>query len=256
MAAKKDGKSNKTNKTAHVLSLLTDPEEAKTADAQQDEAVSAEVPAPAAAAAPAVLEAQRANDDAIAGKIKDGLSRELELELAAEFDGAPAEEPSQAAEPAPAPPAEPETAPAPEPVPAAAPTPEPAPVTEPAPVPAAEPASVTKPEPAPEAAPAFAPDLMEETPLPAVKGITCMNVMQALVKEKADKYIKKFGLCDCPRCRIDVMALALTNLPAKYVVVREADAIPMLTVYEGRYNTAVISQVMWACKTVMDNPRH
>lgn len=89
-----------------------------------------------------------------------------------------------------------------------------------------------------------------------LKDITCMNVMQALVEEKADKYIAKFGICPCARCKIDVMALALTNLPAKYVVVRESEAIPMLTVYEGRYNAAVISQVMWACKRVMDFPRH
>lgn len=90
----------------------------------------------------------------------------------------------------------------------------------------------------------------------ALSGISYINVMQALVEEKVDKYIKLFGLCTCPRCKIDVMALALTNLPAKYVVTRENEAVPMLSVYEGRYNAAVISQVMWACKTVMDNPRH
>ncbi|MEM5780519.1 MAG: late competence development ComFB family protein [Lawsonibacter sp.] len=80
--------------------------------------------------------------------------------------------------------------------------------------------------------------------------------MQALVEEKVDKYIRLFGLCTCPRCRIDVKALTLTSLPAKYVVIGEQERIPMLSVYEGRYNAAVVSQVMWACKKVMDNPRH
>lgn len=86
--------------------------------------------------------------------------------------------------------------------------------------------------------------------------ISYVNVMQSLVEEKVDKYIRLFNLCTCPRCKIDVIALTLSNLPPKYVVVQQNEAIPMLSVYESRYNAMVISQVMWACKKVMDNPRH
>ncbi len=93
-------------------------------------------------------------------------------------------------------------------------------------------------------------------PATQAQEFSCVNVMQALVEEKVDKYIRLFGLCTCPRCRIDVKALTLTSLPAKYVVIGEQERIPMLSVYEGRYNAAVVSQVMWACKKVMDNPRH
>ncbi len=85
---------------------------------------------------------------------------------------------------------------------------------------------------------------------------TCFNVMQALVESKAEKYMKLFGLCTCSRCHTDVVALALTNLPAKYVVASNEEMVPLLSVYEGTYSAAVISQVMNACKRVMAYPRH
>lgn len=218
--------SSKTNKTAHVLNLLTDTE---TVPEASENGKSQSKDSPAAA--------ERADDSQVEQQIRNALERDL---LADQGEKQPVPAPEVPAEPQPAPapeiPAEPQPAPAPG-VPA---KPQPAPAPEapnkPVSKEALVPPSLTKPS--------------------ALSGISYINVMQALVEEKVDKYIKLFGLCTCPRCKIDVMALALTNLPAKYVVTRENEAIPMLSVYEGRYNAAVISQVMWACKTVMDNPRH
>ncbi len=84
----------------------------------------------------------------------------------------------------------------------------------------------------------------------------CFNVTQALVEDKTDKYVKMFGLCPCPRCRIDVIALALSNLPPKYVVAKPDDLIPRLSMYEKRYNAAVVTQVMSACRKVLERPHH
>ena len=69
-----------------------------------------------------------------------------------------------------------------------------------------------------------------------------VNVMQALVEEKVDKCMAEANMCTCPRCRIDVMALALSRLPSKYVVLHSNDTLPMLTVYANRYSAAVTSQ--------------
>lgn len=84
----------------------------------------------------------------------------------------------------------------------------------------------------------------------------CFNVTQALVEDKTDKYMKMFGMCTCNRCRIDVIALALSGLPAKYVVARPKDMVPRLSIYEAKYSAAVITQVMKACKKVIDLPHH
>lgn len=83
-----------------------------------------------------------------------------------------------------------------------------------------------------------------------------INVMQALVEEKVDKCMAEAGMCTCPRCRIDVMALALSQLPSKYVVLHANDTLPMLTVYANRYSAAVTTQLMAACQRVNENPRH
>ena len=76
------------------------------------------------------------------------------------------------------------------------------------------------------------------------------------MEDKADKYIKMFGLCTCNRCRIDVIALALSNLPAKYVVAKPHELIPRLSMYEQKYNAAVVTQVMSACRKVLERPHH
>lgn len=86
--------------------------------------------------------------------------------------------------------------------------------------------------------------------------VSYINVMQALVEDKADKYIKSAGVCTCPRCRIDVIALTLNKLPSKYVVLQKSDMVPMLSVYENRYSANILSQLMSACEIVKQHPRH
>lgn len=83
-----------------------------------------------------------------------------------------------------------------------------------------------------------------------------VNIMQALVEEKCMKYMNMFGLCTCSRCIADVKALALSNLSPKYSVMHEGQVIPMLTVYEGRFNSTLTAQILSACKIVTENPRH
>jgi len=87
-------------------------------------------------------------------------------------------------------------------------------------------------------------------------GAEWVNVMLGLVEEKAERYVKMFGLCPCPRCVADVKALALTRLPAKYVVLPAEHKKPMLSLYQARYDGDVTTQVIYACKAVMDAPRH
>ena len=114
-----------------------------------------------------------------------------------------------------------------------------------APAPAPEPKTTLPPTPTPPPAPA---DEEED--------VSYTNIMEVLVEEKAPGYIKKFGLCSCKQCVADVKALTLTNLVPKYVVLSKMDRIPMLTVYEGRYNTTIFAQLTRACKVVMDHPHH
>lgn len=241
--AKSNSKSSKSNKTAHVLNLLTEPGEAR-------ESSSAGSPS-----APIPTHSPQDNSEEVASAIHDALEEELLAEL--EGDGAVSEpDPQPEPEPAPEPAAgEPEfTAFQPEPVsekPAAEADPEPAPAPKKKAAKAAPAKEKPVPQPEPEPQPEPVPD--EEH---LEDDITYFNVMQALVEDKVDKYMKRFNMCTCHRCRTDVIALTLSSLPAKYIVIPEHESVPMLTIYEGRYSAAVTAQIMWACQKISEHPRH
>ncbi len=83
-----------------------------------------------------------------------------------------------------------------------------------------------------------------------------VNVMQILVDEKADKYMEMFGLCQCERCKADVRAYALNHLPPKYVFMGRNEMVPRLTVYESKYSSDLVAQLLNACRIVMETPHH
>lgn len=224
----KPKKSSKTSKTARVLGLLTSPPPTEDAPAVPDI-----VPPPP-------------DDFSVESQVRDALEKEL--------DSALLSDPGPEASPKPKPRAKPKAKPKPEPVPEAEPEPEPAAPVSPEVPEAAEKTEVPEVPEMPE--PVLHPVRVEAPSEGGEHGVVCFNMMQALVEAKADKYIRLFGLCTCPRCRVDVIALSLTNLPAKYVVASSKDIAPLVTVYEGKYNAAIVSQVMNACKRVMEHPRH
>lgn len=250
-------------------------------------------PAPRRTLTPPIVEVARANNEMLAETIKNALNEALEEEIAQQEQEKEqlAMMQKQKAEPEPKP--EPVLAQE-EPQPAVSqqeapqeelqetetilppeaeilpPDWEPSPMMEQKPLPEQEeqklepqPEPQSKPEPAPVQAmqqpfmppmPQMPQDLHEQGRLP--DGSVFINVMELLVDEKLDRYVKMFGLCDCLRCLADAKALALSRLQAKYVVLEENARIPMLSFYEAKYEELVIPEVIHACKTVMEHPRH
>lgn len=131
----------------------------------------------------------------------------------------------------------------------------PVPVPEAAPAPTApkpEPPSAPRPEASPEKK-----DGASAPPKPSRQVETdIVNVMQILVSENLDRYVNMFQLCRCSRCLADVQALALTNLPAKYVVMDHGKLSSMLGYYRHRYATPVMIELTKACNVVKQNPHH
>lgn len=83
-----------------------------------------------------------------------------------------------------------------------------------------------------------------------------VNVMEHLVREQAEYYMERFGNCMCARCVEDVTALALSNIPAKYVVVNKAAVSPLLSFYAKRFAGQITVEVTKACMIVQENPNH
>ncbi len=224
-----NSKNSRSNKTAHVLNLLTEPGEASKESSRSERPASAPTPTPD-------------NSEEVASAIRDALEEDLLAELTG--DEPAVQQPEPELVPQPAQEVEPEPVPEPEPVQAA----EPEPIPEPEPEPVLEAGQAPEPEPALESEPVQEPDPIDD--------ITYVNVLQALVEDRVDKYMKQFKMCDCHRCRTDVVALALTSLPAKYIVVPEHESVPMLSIYESRYSAAVTAQLIAACQKVAEHPRH
>ena len=310
-------KSTKTNKTAHVLNVITgghgqsDPVEEQAPAPASDPAVDSQAPTSRPPVTP-ILEIARADDDALSAAILNTLMEEVtgestvatpeeaptpqapigeavepdeiawavaSVEESAPAASAPVEAVHQPkpvqADMTPQPePAQEDTAPQPEPVQVdTVPQPEPAqadtaPQPEPVQVdtaPQSEPVQVdTTPQPEPAPAPAE-PELSAEEAADAAanddhyesnKDVVYHNITQALVEDKAEKYMKMTGMCCCPRCMADVKALALSNLPPKYIVMHKTALTPMLSYYEGRFGAAITAQIFSACQLVKENPRH
>ena len=250
--ASKSGRNGKSSKTARVMNLLIDPE----AHAENDPAASGG--AASGTSAPTASAKQAANDENTQEQIRSALETELtDSAVPAPRKPAPQPEAAAVAEQIQTPPEQPAAASVPD-IPPELPAQD-APAPQP---PAPQEEEALQPEPTlsvPE-------EPVEDDNYEAIEGgeneddnvddYICFNVTQALVEDKAEKYMKMFGMCTCNRCRIDVIALALSNLPAKYVVAKPKDMIPRLSMYEAKYSAAVITQVMKACKKVIELPHH
>ena len=85
---------------------------------------------------------------------------------------------------------------------------------------------------------------------------TYINVLEELVKEQALNHMQSNGVCMCNRCVMDTMALALTRLPSKYVVIEKGEGIPLLNYYGIYYQVQVVSELTKACMIVKASPHH
>lgn len=83
-----------------------------------------------------------------------------------------------------------------------------------------------------------------------------LNVMETLVRERVDTYMDQFSTCQCTRCKADIIALALTSLPSKYVVVSRNAATPLMNFYSQRYAGAITVEITKACTRVKEHPHH
>lgn len=84
-----------------------------------------------------------------------------------------------------------------------------------------------------------------------------VNVMEQILKRmNLKQYLKQYDVCMCSRCQADVMALILTRLPAKYVVVDESSTAPIIGFYENKFKVRILTEIIKACMDVKENPRH
>ena len=89
-------------------------------------------------------------------------------------------------------------------------------------------------------------------PTPFLQPKVLVNVAELAVKERIEEAMDKFKCCQCDHCVKDVLALAVNNLPPKYIVRNELDQALEIR----RYDADVISALVNAVIKVKQNPRH
>lgn len=119
--------------------------------------------------------------------------------------------------------------------------------------PAERPVEVPQEKPSPEAAAsAAAPDPAGEE----LAGPGLHNYMEDMVRDRLEHTMKVLSACDCPRCRQDIMALALNQLPSSYAVAGDGDEARYLKKLRGAYEVKVTASLIKAIQQVKTNPRH
>lgn len=106
----------------------------------------------------------------------------------------------------------------------------------------------------PETAPA-----QENQPTPKAhseEDFEIVNVMDVMLDGFQQEFMDKFGMCTCRRCWLDTRALTLSSVPAKYVVLTHDTVDAMMNFYEHRYRGMLMAQLTQSCMKVMQNPHH
>ena len=84
-----------------------------------------------------------------------------------------------------------------------------------------------------------------------------VNVMLDILKTKDVRgLIQKHGGCTCEKCIADVTALSLTQLPAKYVVLDKDKTSPMIGFYQSKFQSDIFVAMLKAVLEVKMHPHH
>lgn len=220
----------KTNKTSHVLNLLTNGARADEADNSGQDT---KIPGThTASSAKVTVVDEGSRNDRVSHEILNKLSEELGEEVPVTTDDLPIEPP---------------VIQEPEPIAEAAPEPEP----EPEPLeeilelePEAEDTVVLK------SGGRLSEQLQDED-------FRFINAMEELIMQHdLEQILSQYNVCTCTRCKADVCALTLSGLPAKYVVAGSRSLSPVLNYYKNRYRISILAELSKACTTVREHPHH
>ncbi|AQS59167.1 late competence development ComFB family protein [Desulforamulus ferrireducens] len=87
------------------------------------------------------------------------------------------------------------------------------------------------------------------------------NYMELAVEEMLDDVLADYAkknpdTCTCPRCRLDIMAIALNTLPTRYVVTDEGGIYTKVAMELVGGRAQVIAAILNGIKSVKNSPRH
>lgn len=84
------------------------------------------------------------------------------------------------------------------------------------------------------------------------------NYMEDAVRNTLEELLRKNAqdICQCSRCRLDLIAYALNQLPAKYVVTDKGHTFTRVAEMQQQFGTDIVVALSRGMKKIGKNPRH
>lgn len=82
------------------------------------------------------------------------------------------------------------------------------------------------------------------------------NFMEVIVFNLMNEVLPDINVCKCEKCKLDIAAIALDDLPPKYIVTEKGELYSKIDALQQQFEVDVISAITKAAVLVKRNPRH
>ncbi len=88
------------------------------------------------------------------------------------------------------------------------------------------------------------------------ENIQLKNYMEDIVNMLIDHVLKDVDVCKCRKCMLDITAMALNQLPPKYIVTEKGELFSKINTLRQQFEVDVVSAITKASVVVKGMPRH
>ncbi|MGI6778178.1 MAG: late competence development ComFB family protein [Acetivibrionales bacterium] len=82
------------------------------------------------------------------------------------------------------------------------------------------------------------------------------NYMEEIVFNAMKEVLEDINVCTCEKCFMDIAAIALNDLPPKYIVTEKGELYSKLNSLKWQFEVDVIAAITKAAVLVKRSPRH
>jgi len=82
------------------------------------------------------------------------------------------------------------------------------------------------------------------------------NYMEEIVFNLINEVLEDINVCKCGKCTMDIAAIALNDLPPKYIVTEKGELYSKINALRQQFEVDVIAAITKAAVLVKRKPRH
>lgn len=82
------------------------------------------------------------------------------------------------------------------------------------------------------------------------------NYMEEIVYNQMKDVLGDFNVCTCEKCLMDIAAIALNDLPPKYIVTEKGELYSKINSLKQQFEVDVVAAITKAAVLVKRRPRH